>query len=346
MNMKRFSLYLALVGGLLGGLAANRLYDRCLCPEAAFFRRAAGCSDQWAQQMRQGGQPLIVWAGGSEIRAGIDPEALWKSYGIRSVNAAGQAGFGMPANFALALPYLQKGDTLIVACLGVDEVFASGAKFAWERAGMQMFESGLVPCNADTLRKIFLGNSGEFCMHLSKRLVHPLQAPYKYETASVLHPGGWMEVQVSEMQGSSVPTFGRLDGVNLPPLPESYMQLMRTLKAYTEARGVKFACMLPVEYRHSNDRPVRARMVLELLDMGIPVLRDPRFGAEPRTDFFADTGSHLNAAGVAEQTRLLGAALKADAWWKREDVAAYLRLRGWDEQGRWIRRSSYAPLSW
>ncbi len=346
MKLKTFSLYSALACGLAGGLAANMFYDRYLCPEAAFFRRAAEHSDRWAQQMRQGGDPCIVWAGGSELRAGIDPEALWRLYGIRSINAAGQAGFGMPANLALAIPYLQKGDTLLVAALGVEDVFTSGVKFAWERAGSQLFESGLVPCNTETLRKIFFGNSGEFCMHLSKRLAHPLKAPYKYDNVAVLHPSGWMEVQADEMKGSPIPGFGRLAGVELPALPESYRRLMLTMKDYAAARGVKLACMMPVEYRQSDDRPVRAWMVLQLLDIGIPVLRDPRYGCEPRVDYFADSTSHLNTAGVAEQTRLLGTALKNEEWWKRADVAAYLRLRGWDEQGRPIRRNSYSSFGW
>lgn len=334
--MKRCSLLFALLGGLVGGLLFSQLYDRYLCPEACFYSRAADASDAWAAQLRQSDAPCIIWAGGSELRAGIDPKQLADGYGIRSVNAAGQAGFGMPANLSLALPYLKEGDTLIFSCLGLDEIYPSGAKFAWQRAGLSLFDSGLVPSNAETLRKIFCGNSGEFSMHLSKRMVHPLQAPYKYDNIAEIHPSGWMEIHSDELKGTAPSTVGRLDGATLPRLSEGYVRNIKTLKAYCEARGVKLACMMPVFYTRTEDRPLKAWLVLQHLELGIPVLHDDRLGCEENVNYFSDFGGHLNAAGVAVQTRILGRALKENDWWSRAEIVSYLRLRGWDENGRWV----------
>lgn len=338
---KPYPLCLSLLGGLITGLLCSSLYDRYLNPEACFFARAAEASDQWAAQLRRSPEPCIIWAGGSEVRSGIDPQQLADSYGIRSVNAAGQAGFGFPANLSLALPYLRQGDTLIFSCLGVDELYTSGAKFAWRRLGCSLFDSGLVACDKEALRKIFCGNSGEFCMHLSKRVVHPLQKPYKYDNISVIHPSGWMDIRSDELQGTPVPCMGDLRGANFPSLSAAYCRQVRTLKAYCEARGVKLACMMPVNYGAARDRPLKQWLVLQHLQMGVPVLRDNRFGCEPDVRLFADFGGHLNAKGVEEQTRILGRSLRDNEWWSEQEITAMLRSQGWDAQGRWVGRSFF-----
>lgn len=332
--MKRCSLLFALLGGLVGGLLFSQLYDRYLCPETGFFGRAAEVSDRWADQLRQSPEPCYIWAGGSELRAGIDPKQLLEGYGVRSINAAGQAGFGMPVNMSLAFPYLQKGDTLIFSCMGLSGIYSNGAKLAWQRTGVSLFDSGLVPCNAETLQKIFCGNSGEFSMHLTKRLLNPLQAPYKYDNIAVIHPSGWMDIRSDELKGTAPATVGRLDGAALPRLSEYYVRLLATLKTYCESRGVKLACMMPVSYNRTEDRPLKAWQVLQHLELGIPVLHDERMGCEDNVNCFSDFGGHLNAAGVSEQSRILGRALKEDDWWSRAEIVSFLRRHGWDENGR------------
>lgn len=336
--MKPFALYLSLLIGLITGLVTVRLYDRYICPEASFYNRAAAASDAWAAELRAAGKPLIVFAGGSETRAGVNPALLKEEFGVLSVNSAGQAGFGMPANLSLALPYLKEGDTLLFACLGVDDVYTSGAKFAWGRMGSRVFETGMIPCDRETLTKIFCGNSGEFCMHLSKRAVHPLQAPYKYDNVAVIHPSGWMEILASEMQGTPVPTVGRLEGCKLPQLSAAYCRNIRLLKSYCEERGIRLACFLSPFYTSTQDRPLYAWLALQHEEMGVPVLRDSRLGCESDVRLYADTTAHLNRTGVQRHNRILGRALQENQWWSREELVSFLRARGWDERGHWASR--------
>ena len=336
-------LLLCVIIGLVAAILTTRLYDTVLDPQLAFFRRAAAASDAWEAKVRADGQPVYIFAGGSDVRMSIDPAVMLED-GVRAVNAGNNANMGMHCNASLALAYAKPGDTLVL-CLYSNimpdyDLLAAGLKFTFERRGVDMFRDGIVPCTTRVLGDLFRGESGAWCVYFSKKLLKPDQM-FKYDKGTVLHESGWVEVQERKI-AQDARSYSLHRAAPLPDYTQANAPLIEYIakvKHACELKGVRLAVYLPRHFGDEFDeaRAMFAMIALSYTRMGVPVIKDESFGVESDHTLFADTTLHLSPEGVRRNSRIISRALaspaESDRFWTEADLVEFLRFRGWNPDG-------------
>lgn len=329
------------VAALLG-LLWNMLFNYRLQPDFRFWNRCADATDAWNAQLRQESDaPCYVFAGGSETRTTTDPQALRELFGLRAVNAAAQGIYGGICNAVYGLSYTRPGDTLVFPLAAYDLSAPpenGGLRFLWHRLGTGMFEGGLIPCRAATLRSLAAGDAASFSVCLLKSLISR-EPICHFEKDAVVHPSGWMEVRLNEEGARPPHRMGA--AAPLYPLSEAWLQGLVRLDAACRARGVRLVLAAHVAHADDSCRAETAMQALSALRCGLSVLRDERLGCEPDGALFAETDNHQNARGTALHMQLIGRALQENALWTEEALQHELRLRGRRADGRSLR--SVAP---
>lgn len=324
---------LCLTAALLG-LLWNIAFNFFLNPSLRFWQRCAETSDAWEQQLRTSSEPCYIFGGGSETRIGIDPQILLDQYQVRAVNAAANAGNLPLGNAKLASCYLKPGDTLVFPveyALGFNGTISnSGLQFTIRRLGMKTFEDGFIPFQARHVKPALLGNPGVISFSFVKKLFLG-GSVYNYESQSVIHPSGWMEV----LTNTSFPPTQQCD---FPPklifdISDTQKANLKELCRFCNMHHVRLLLYHHTQYMPINSRPFLAMQTTHLIREDVQVLRDERFGVEPDSTLFSDTRLHLNKQGMERNMQFLGPALQQREVWTEESIAEELRKYGYDIDG-------------
>lgn len=296
--------------------------------EARFFSSLAAISEQWEQQLRKEGKgPLIVFGGGSEIRANINPEDFQQRYGMDVVNAGQHAGFGLPSNIISALPRLQAGDTFVVSVIAPAEKCENmsllGVRYLWRRVGIKAFCSPLFPLTIGNILKGVRFNQRWDWVYMET--MYRYGRAHWYETHARVHrPSGWMEV-LDRKDMAEIARKPYLTDESFEPM----LCFLKKLQEYCDAHGVKLICYLPWQYCFDAEEVwIRRRDKIRFLQMAvnehIPFLKDEHLGCMADASLFADSHFHLCPEGVARNTENLGELLRTRSFWTAEELAARL----------------------
>lgn len=327
--MKR--LLISISAGFIGALAVINLYNYTIQPEIAYFRTADQISTQWENKLRASKEPCYILGGGSEIRSSISPAIMLQEHGIRAVNAATAATFGLVTNASIALNHIQHGDTLVLSLISTTEddtqATESGTKLAVQLHGSKAFTKGIIPASPKTISWLFSGDAGSMLVFSMRMLSRGYG--YAYEKEATIRDDGWMEVHRRGMQNA-------VQSKKIPsdylPAPAFLSMLTRTQTKCRQA-GADFVTMLPVQYSNEHETSRRLLHALHITRLGIPVLRDVRLGRITDTSKLADTPNHLNAEGTAENSRIIAQLLKEKSYWSEQELVERLRALGLADDG-------------
>ncbi len=332
--MKRLIIILAVA--IVAGILSTHIYDRFFSPELSCFRRAGEASDQWEKKMRELGKACYIICGSSETRMGVEPATMLEECGVPAVNAGGAAGHGMRCNAAIATKYLRPGDTLLFCPQVVSDIAVppttSGMKLANLHLGSRLFSCGLIPFTFKHAQMAYLGDSDTLNTALTKTLAghHPL---FKYDSNTILHPSGWIEVLYREIDASApLPAYNPPRLYSLRPGCE-FLRFLHELSQWCQAHDVRLLIHIPVILRHKLSQAQMAFLALQLTREGFTVLRDERLGVNSNPTDFADTDMHLTGEAARENSRIIAQALKYNEFWTEAELISLLRFMGRNEDG-------------
>ena len=326
-------LLIIIISALVCGMAVSLYYKYKVEPGLVYFWRCADAAEGWGNALRQNPKSCYVFGGGSEIRAGVDPEVMLKEQGIRCISMAVAAGNGNGANARIALEYLRSGDTMVFSLLpGYAGTWTSGGIVsAFHFCGFGIFDEGFAPLTADNLLQLVRPDMASICTYAGKKLFRP-ELNFKYEKNTVIHPSGWMEVLWDEMQQVKELHPLQYERLNSRVSGDS-LRFLALLKEECRRRGAELVLMFPVALSHESMRCIVARDLLDIVRAGYHVLKDERLGAWPYPEKFADTSLHLSPAAARENSLLLGQMLKEQQYWTEEELVEYLCRNGWNADG-------------
>lgn len=340
--MKR--LIIAIIIGLIAGGLCSLLYDRHISPNDNYFAAATKKSDSWAEKLRAESQePCYIFTGCSEVRMGIDPAIMLNEYGVRAINAGGQAGYGFACNTVLGLSYLQQGDHLMVSIRGTylpegGGIDPRGLKFCWRILGASMFDNNILHFNVKTFKEIILNNSGEISLFLVKALTTPNNI-YKYDHDTVIHDSGWCENNIkAPLSGTA---YAPAEKINVH-FRDDLKSLLLKLKEECRKRGAHMSLYLFTNFSNDTVKPYMILTAMSYMEAGLSVLKDETFGVEPDISCFADSPSHLSTKGTIKQSRRVAESISLNKYWTMEELEEELRRCGYNKDGSRI-RPIYAP---
>lgn len=321
---------------ILLALACIQIHSRFFTPSMNFFFRAAYASDAWANHLRQRGEPIYVFAGGSETRSGINPQLMLEEYGVPAVNAAGNAGFGLAANAAMAFRYLQPGDTMVLNILSCDDEnvppVSGGVKMAVYLLGTDVFSSGIIEPSWENLGK-FLDSNILNAFIVATRYFGRGKRLFKYDEQTVIHPSGWMEISYDTMRNYRIPA-AQADYTPKAIQDGSALDtLLRQVAAACHERGATLLVALPASCSNPATRAQGAVLALHCTRLGIPVLRDERLASHPVPEDFSDIPAHPNANGARKHTRIVAELLKSKSCWTEQELVSVLQQMGFNQSG-------------
>lgn len=301
-----------------------------------FFFRATYASDAWANHLRQRGEPIYVFAGGSETRSGINPQLMLEEYGVPAVNAAGNAGFGLAANAAMAFRYLRQGDTLVLNILSCNEEnvppVSSGVKMAVYLLGTDVFSTGIITPSCENLGK-FLNSDILNAFIVVTRYFGRGKRLFKYNEQTLIHPSGWMEISYDDMRDYRVPAAPAGYRPADIQAGNALDTLLRQVAATCRERKIELIVALPATCSNPAARAQGVVLALHCTRMGIPVLRDERLGSHPAPEDFADIPEHLNTNGAKKHTCTVAKLLKDKSYWTEKELVSILQKTGFDQTG-------------
>lgn len=321
---------------ILLALVCIQVHSRFFTPSTNFFFRATHASDAWAEQLRQRGEPVYVFAGSSETRSGIDPQLMMDEYGLPAVNAAENAGFGLAANAAMAFRYLRPGDTMVLNILSCNDEnvppVSGGVKMAVYLLGTDVFSTGIIEPSWENLGK-FLDSNILNAFIVATRYFGRGKRLFKYDEQTVIQPSGWMEISYDDMRN-----------YRIPPACEDYRPkaiqdgaaldtLIKQVAVACHERGIALLVALPASCTNPATRAQGALLALHCTRLGIPVLRDERLGCHPVPEDFSDIPAHPNAKGARTHTRITAELLKSKSYWTEQELVTILQQMGYEETG-------------
>ncbi len=334
-----FYCFVALVLGYL----TNYYFLYHLDPDAKFFAKLDETSQEWEKGLRKEYPNIFVLVGGSSSRSSIDSQLLLDEYQIPLVNAASGAGHGIATHVVLADRFLKKGDTLILA----EETVMlhkkghlyndAGRMFSMKQRGWESLKSPYLDWRWDNYHSLLSVNSVALSSYIFKSLTRPSEEMYRYNKWANIHPSGWMEVTLVVPEQYYSYLDKHVKTLHFWTLTEDVVTFYKQIAKDMKARGVHVIAMLPRQI--TPDPKMRAAllwMALQIHDLGIPVLEDPKCGVITDLTQLADTPNHLNKAGAIENTCQLGESLKEQRFWTREKLIVALKQMGWDENGHRI----------
>ncbi|MBL9171899.1 MAG: hypothetical protein JNL10_00060, partial [Verrucomicrobiales bacterium] len=277
-------------------------------PELQFFRKA--WEIKRAQARRLSGKPggKVVLYGGSSSLFSINTGQLQSENGIPAVNFAFGAGFGASILTQAAVQEVASGDTLAVALEPV------------------LLTDSLEPPAMGIQFAVVTGNPSWFS--------HPTvgrESVGWIPAALALRPGGYHVLTMLGKLGRSGPLYRynitniQADGfarteVRVPVheaawhsgvLPKESGAFLESLRRWCESTGVRVYYVLPWSYCPQADlvrfQQLNARFLLQVIRY-LPVLRDPRLGADPEALHFGDSGFHMTAESSRIRTAELASA--------------------------------------
>lgn len=317
-------------------LICIQLYSRYIDADTQFFLRVAATSDSWAAQIHAAERPIIVLAGGSEVRSGVDPQIMLDEFGIPLVNAAMGAGHGLRANAVAAFKYLKPGDTLVLSILCTIDTdilpSSSGVKINVYRQGLSAFDFGMIEPNLENAGKL-LSSDVRTMFVLLTRYFGRSGRLYKYDEQTIIHPSGWMDIRYREMD--SYDPITQKAPKRLVPLAEDslLMQTLQCLHSQCQTHNIHLFVSIPVGCNDVSERAIHAMTALCITRQGISVLKDERLGCLPVPTDFADMTYHLNAKGAAENTRILAHLVQKNCFWTEGELEEILHAMGWNSDG-------------
>ncbi len=328
---------------LVLGYGTNYYFLYHLDPDANFFSKLDRVSQEWEKDLRKEFSHVYVMTGGSSARSGIDPQLLLDEYEIPLVNVAVGAGHGIAAHVALAERFLKKGDTLILA----EETsslykkgylhITDGRGFCMKQRGWETLSHRYLDWRWDNYHELLSTNSVALSSYLFKSMTRSPEEMYRYNKWAQVHPSGWMEVGLVVPEQFYLYFPDHAKTLHHLSLTEDVIAFYKQLAKDMEARGIHVIAMLPRQV--TPDPKVRVAMLwlaLQIHDLGIEVLVDPKYSIVTDLTQLADTVNHLNKEGAIENTRQLGEALKEQRFWTREKLIEELKRMGWDEKGQRI----------
>lgn len=327
-----------LLCSVLIGLGFVAYFDTHFDTEKSFFGEAINRSNRWQETIERDHDHKYVLAGGSSSRTGINPALLLQHDGIPLVNAATHAGFGAAVNTELALSYLKKGDTLIVAIepdnlTGIEYPFhnytTSGLKFLVHHSKPLDHAAHLFTPSAEHYTTILRGDASTVLIRLLKPLFS--DELYRYSIDKNLTESGWMSVNHNWMR-QALP-FNPAEMMPKSKLNRFGRQLLTDIRDWCARNGVRVVYSIPRTLREEQARAYYASLALDISTI-MPVLRDPALGVNPNPREFADTVNHLNSKGATDATMELGRELREQDYWTSEELRAYLHSHGYDKTGR------------
>ncbi len=326
-----------LLCSVLIGLGLVAYFDTHCDPEKIFFGEALARSDHWQEIIEREHPNKYVLAGGSSSRTGINPALLLRHDGIPLVNAATHAGFGATVNSELALAYLKKGDTLIVAIepdnltgtsYDSHDYTTSGLKFLIHQHKPFQHDTHLFTPSTEHYSTILRGDSTTILIRLLKPLFS--DELYRYTIDKNLTPSGWMPVDRNWQK--QPPPFIAEQKMPTAKLNDFGKKLLTDIRDWCNRNGIRGVYSLPRALGENKARAYYASLILDISSI-MPVLRDPALGVNSNPKEFADTVNHLNSKGATDATLELGRELREQDYWTREELKQYLHNQGYDETG-------------
>ena len=321
---------------ILLALVCIQLFFLYVDPSQRFFSSAMEASDSWAFQIHANERPIYVFAGGSEVRSGVDPRIFLDEFNMPMVNAGVAAGNGLQANVALSCKYLKPGDTLVLSILSTNErdivPSASGIKMAVYRLDASVLDSGIMATSARTAAQFLASDAHAFFILLA-RAIKPSGYLFKYYEQTIIHPSGWMEILYREMDGykpTKVSVPNHLQQLDKNGVCASTLQ---KLQEYCTQKNVRLIVCIPPRCNPDALRAQYAMTALCITRLGIPVLKDERLGCLPVPTNFADTPAHLNTEAVAENTRIIARLLQKNSFWTEQELVDFLHSAGYQPDG-------------
>ena len=262
--------------------------------------------------------PRAVFVGGSNALFGVDSERFTRETNYPSLNFGRAAGMGPELILDLLLPYLNKGDLVVLH---------------WEYEHYGFTRSGSVDL---TYLNLLLGPQASFkdqLPWLDRRLIS-LSVPFSQLRVAIetrINPyvdsGAYRCTWVLDDGGNARSNIGRTiteEELSDGPLNSLISELEISSDAkkifidfvrYCRDRGIRVIASWPNLYAHpdyfAND--VLEGNLLEIRgfwkSLGVPTVGDPE-DSMLTAEFFYDTSYHLNAKGVALRTQKLVEELK------------------------------------
>ena len=338
-NMKRYIISLLL--GVVIGIATLTAYDHYWNMALRFELNEARISDLWAESIRQQPSPAYIIAGDSSARVGIDPQILLDEFHIPCINASQNAGFGLAIGLELAMPYTQKGDTLLLCfqnrllCWPLGPTPSAGLKFLYKRQGLSfLWKKHYFPLQREEIGQALLGDSAAQAPLITKYLLKMEARSNRFDLMTT-HPSGWREVpeacfRTSYTTNSPVALHNHLDEWKLHDEPRA---LLKELQKDCAQKEVKLIAMIPLQLAPQELRAHSAWLALAYMQMGIPVIKDERLGIVNTLSETADSPEHVRPAVAKEWTKELGHGLKEQIFWTEAELLDRLKALGWDKQG-------------
>lgn len=324
--MKKLILF-CFIGIILGSLWVV-YYDRHINLE--YWNAAANATDAWEKKLRsESDEPCYIFTGGSEVRMGsIYPKIMYDEFGVRAINAGGNAGFGLAANISIALGYAKPGDHLIVAMRHLEYndaelLTGGGKKFCFMRQGLNMFESSFLSFDLSTLKDLTFGEAGSNSMYIVHKLFFPDRLNM-WKQLVTIHESGWC--QNSYWQEINMkPAKAAAEDVKINDKTKTFLT---KLKAECAKRQISLKVFMNAQYTTSDDIPHQAMVALKLLEEGIPVLKDPSFGCDSDRSVFQETANHLSLKGTTKYSRIFAQCIKNSSYWSKEELISILKEHG------------------
>ena len=332
--LKRILTFLIL--GLILALVINRLYEAYLRPDNLFFSKCIERSKEWEQYIRQKNQPCYVFAGGSEVRMGIDPEVMWEKHQIAAINAGVQAGNGIRCNIQSALPFTKPGDTLVVSLRltpdskPVEDISHAGINFCFKHQGFSMFNEGIVPVNYETINPLVTGDAINYCIHVMRLLTRP-ECIYRYESAqnASINKGGRVEVFLTNEQKVKLPHIVlKPHSEHTKPTFDNWTSMLEELKNECERRSVRLVAYISRAHQCREYRQYYAYLAFYLTKHGIPVIKDSYLGVWEDGLAFSDTSLHLSVEAGREYSAELASWLKSGEFFSEAELKSIIDAEG------------------
>ncbi|MBR5329900.1 MAG: hypothetical protein IKV13_00265 [Akkermansia sp.] len=331
--MKKVILYC--IVGLLLGVGLSLYYDRNLNTFMGVFMRAADESDRWAAELRkESDAPCYVFTAGSQVRMGcVYPKVMYDEYGVRAINAAASAGYGLACNTTVALSYLRPGDYLFVETRDLEytrnELLTSGGlKYCFQRLGIDMFSSPLINWNVEALTSIAMCEAGEISMYLVSRFL-PSSDERLASSLPRIHESGWCEAKSK----SSLKMRSFSGGLSNVKVSTAFREYLNVLKTECKARGVNLCSFMHAHYIDETAVPRQALVAMRLIEEGIPVLKEIGFGCETDPECFSDSINHLSRKGAIKYSRLYARSIVNNEYWTRKELEEILAKYGYAPDG-------------
>lgn len=319
--LKKYIVYI--VVGIIVSIFLNRLYMAKAEPGCLFFSQCFEQTENWERTIRQKSRNCFIFAGGSEVRMGIEPQTMWDTHGIPVINAGGQAANGIRCNVQAALRFLQPGDTLVLSInpgalnLRNNGITHTGINFCYNHYGNLMFTEGIIPFNMFSFTKLITGNVNNLSIHLMRILTRP-ECIYRYSSPAnaLINNRGRVEVLLTQQQSQELLPFACCSKQDF----SGGDVFLRDVKEYCDAHNIRLIVYMSRSHQHETWRRFYAQGMLYVVEQGILVLKDEYLGAWPDGSKYSDTSLHLSIDGGKEFSEFIARQIKTENYWTKEEL--------------------------